>query len=444
MMFTSSTQPLFFNSDFLYQKANQTNNSLITSETVEKVHQQLQTAIQKVNQNLNQHSYGFAEVLTDDSYLKEVKNVFAQLKGAKTMVVVGIGGSDLGSRAIQQALTSDQPPMEVIFHGDSTDPVQISRLLKKINLDETVFNIVSKSGQTVETTAQYLFFKNIYQQKYAGQSGRWATHFVFTTDPKEGLLRKEANQFEILTVPIPPNVGGRFSVLTPVGLLPALAMGVDIEQLTQGARDFFQQASSLEMSQAFAGSQYQLYLQGIKVVVMMPYAIQLEEFARWFRQLWAESLGKEGKGILPIQARGPADQHSQEQFYTQGVPMQSLLYLRINQRSENYELQSIDIPEASYLEGHSFGEIINIEQQASALSLKKQGRPSATLEIQELSAYTLGQLFAFFEMAVIYLAEMLEVNAFDQPGVEQSKQIIYARLGRAGFAEKKAELEDLK
>src|SRR5258708_40333045 len=115
--------------------------------------------------------------------------------------------------------------MQVFFHDDSTDPIQIAGLLKKINLDETIFNIISKSGQTVETTVQYLFFKNLYQQKGAD----WAKHFVFTTDPKEGILRQEAEKFGILTVSIPPNGGGRFSVLTPVGVLPAVAMGVDVD-----------------------------------------------------------------------------------------------------------------------------------------------------------------------------------------------------------------------
>jgi glucose-6-phosphate isomerase len=436
---TSQTQPLFFDSRFLYAKTDQASGSLITPQTVQKSTEHIQQAINKVNQEKTVQKYGFIEVLSEGHYLAQTKEVFEQIRWAKTFVVIGIGGSDLGGRAIQQALEGDSSPMQVIFHGDSTDPVQISRLLKKINLEETIFNIVSKSGQTVETTAQYLFFKNLFKQ-----SPDWAKHFVFTTDPKEGVLRKEADQFGVLTVSIPPNVGGRFSVLTPVGLLPALAMGVDVDTLLQGARDFFALSENMQMAAAFAATQFELYEQGTKVVVMMPYSIQLEEFCRWFRQLWAESLGKNGKGILPIQARGPADQHSQGQFYNEGSPLQSLFFLRVNERAENYTLEQIDLADATYLEGHTFHEIINSEQEASALALKKQGRPSATLAVQEVTANAMGQLFAFFEMAVVYLAAMLDVNAFDQPGVEEGKQMMYALLGRPGFEEKKKEIEKLR
>ena len=155
--------------------------------------------------------------------LDQVSAVFEQLRWAKTLVVVGIGGSDLGARVIQEALATPAAPMEVIFHGDSTDPVQIERLLQKIDLKQTVFNIISKSGETIETISQYVYFKAKYQE--LGEA--WQKHFVFTTDAQKGILRQEAAQNSVLTLPIPDSVGGRFSVLTPVGLLPALAMGVD-------------------------------------------------------------------------------------------------------------------------------------------------------------------------------------------------------------------------
>lgn len=256
-------------------------------------------------------------------------------------------------------------------------------------------------------------------------------------------MRQEANTFSILTVPIPSTVGGRFSVLTPVGLLPALAMGVPIDEMLQGALDFAADERARKISQELAKTQFQLFQEGTKIVVMMPYSIQLEEFSRWFRQLWAESLGKHNTGILPIQARGPADQHSQGQFYNEGSRLQSLLILQIDHRTTNYELHEIDIEEMKYLEGHSFHEIINIEAVASSFSLKKNGRPSATLHLSEVTPYTFGQLFLFFELAVVYLAEMFGVNAFDQPGVEEGKNMMYAFLGRKGFEEKKKEIEEL-
>jgi glucose-6-phosphate isomerase len=313
-------------------------------------------------------------------------------------------------------------------------------LFRRINLEKTVFVIISKSGQTVETISQYVFLKHYIRI----HKKSWQHHFVFITDAKEGILRTEADQEQILTLPIPNGVGGRFSVLTPVGLLAARAMGVSIKSLVEGAATAAANPNLRQQAHHFAATQYQLYTQGTKLVVMLPYSVQLQEFARWFRQLWAESLGKNGKGIMPIQAFGPADQHSQEQFYTQGEPLQSVLYLRIENRLEHYPISKVDIADVAYLQGHSFHEIINVEQQASALALKKVGRPSATLSIEELDAYSLGQLFMFFELSVVYLAEMLGVNAFDQPGVEEGKQMIYALLGRKGFEAKRQEIEKLK
>ncbi len=427
-----------FNQNFLYATAE--NSVGIRKETQTQTAERVQHAIAAVEKKLADHQYGFVEVLAEDHYLTAVEVAFENIRWAKTLVVIGIGGSDLGARAVQQALEVEKPPFRVIFHGDSTDPVAITRLLRSINLDETVFNIISKSGETVETISQYIYLKQVVQQS----TGEWQKHFLFTTDEKNGILREEADREKVATLPIPPTVGGRFSVLTPVGLLPAVAMGVDIRTLVRGAVEFAASTEMRVLAQNFATSQFQLYTQGMKLVVMAPYSVQLEEFARWFRQLWAESLGKDGKGILPIQARGPADQHSQYQFYNQGTSMQSLFFIRIEHAAEDYTLSGIGVPAVQYLEGHSFHEILNTEQEASALALKKVGRPSAVLSMSKLDADSLGKLFMFFELAVVYVAEMLGVNAFDQPGVEEGKQMMYALMGRAGFEAKRAEIEELK
>lgn len=408
--------------------------------TQQSTQDKVTAAVTAVEANVAQGSYDFISELANQSYIDQVEAVYAQLGWAQTMVIVGIGGSDLGARAIQQALEGENPPMTVLFHGDSTDPEAITRLFRKINLEKTVFVIISKSGQTVETISQYVFLKQYIQQ----YKQAWQQHFVFITDAKEGILRIEADQAQVLTLPIPAGVGGRFSVLTPVGLLAARAMGVSIKALVAGAAAAAADYELRAQMQKLAAGQFQLYTQGTKLVVMEPYSVQLDEFARWFRQLWAESLGKDGKGIMPIQAHGPADQHSQDQFYNQGESLQSLLYLRIEERPEHYPITAVDIADVAYLQGHTFHEIINVEQEASALALKKVGRPSAVLKIKQLNAESLGQLFMFFELGVVYLAEMMSVNAFDQPGVEEGKQMIYALLGRAGFEDKKREIEALK
>ncbi len=393
----------------------------IKPETIASTQAQVAEATASVEENVAK--------LSNATLLEQTQTAFSQISWAKQMIVVGIGGSDLGGRTIQQALQVDIPPMQVIFHGDSTDPEQIRRLFLRISLPESVFVIISKSGETVETISQYLFWKEQLRTNHPELD--WTKHFVFITDANKGILRKEADAFGVLTLPIPDSVGGRFSVLTPVGLLPALAMGVDCAGLLEGARAFASDSSQRQLAYDFATTQYQLYVQGIQVVVCMPYSIALEEFARWFRQLWAESLGKDGKGILPIQSRGPADQHSQGQFYNQGAPLQSVLFLRVEQPKQDFVLPSTDIAELKYLTGHTFQEICLAEQTATAQALAEVGRPSATLSIRALDAKNLGALFLFFELAVVHAAQLLKVNAFDQPGVEQGKQIMYRLLGAA-------------
>ncbi len=426
---------LQYSSTFLYQ-SNAVEHG-IRSETVKKFQNQVNQAIVAVDEQLAQKKYGFINILSDSQLLKTIEKTFQGIRYAKTLVVVGIGGSDLGARAIQQALEQDQVAMDVLFHGDSTDPTAITRLLKQIDLEETIFCIISKSGETIETISQYVFFKAVMKQ----QTDDWADHFVFITDAKRGILREEADTHGVTTLPIPDDVGGRFSVLTTVGLFPAVGMGVDIHQLVSGAKESVKQYSNI--AKQIATDQFFLYQQNVAVSIIMPYSVALDEFGRWYRQLWGESLGKEQKGILPIQAHGPADQHSQVQFYTQGALFYSLLFLRVEQRQDDYTLDQVDLESVAYLKGHSFHEILNAEQHATALALRKLGRPSATLTVDKLNAAGLGELFMVFELAVVYLAQMLGVDAFNQPGVEEGKQMMYALLGRQGFEQKRKEIEAL-
>lgn len=426
---------LNYNPSFMYQKSG--TKFGISEDTKKEYRSEIEKAIQAVDQKIQDKVYGFVNIVFDKQMLKELNKVFQGIRWAKTLVVIGIGGSDLGARAIQQAIESEHPAMQVLFHGDSTDPIALTRLLRQIDLEDTVFCIISKSGETIETISQYVLLKGFVKQ----QSEHWADHFVFITDSKKGILREEADTHKVLTLAVPDDVGGRFSVQTMVGLFPALAMSVNVEQLLAGAQSVIKEYKAF--AAWIATDQFLLYQQGMKVNVLMPYSIQLEEFGRWYRQLWAESLGKQGKGVLPIQARGPADQHSQVQFYTDGTLLHSLLFIRVEEREDDYAIEEVDVEPVKYLKGHTLHEIINVEQQSTALALKKLGRPSATLSLDKLDAYGLGQLFMLFELSVVYLAEMLEINAFDQPGVEEGKVMMYALLGRSGYEAKKKEIEEL-
>lgn len=424
-----------YNPSFMFQKNGIKHG--ISPEIEEKWQQHVTDSIARVNSNIQSQEYGFIEVLQDKSGIQHINQTFSSLRWAKTLVVIGIGGSDLGARAVLEALRAEHAPMDLIFHGDSTDPVAISRLLQVIDIEDTVFCIISKSGETIETISQYVFLKDVVKK----QTEDWAEHFLFITDPHKGILRTEADKYGVLTLPIPDTVGGRFSVLTAVGLLPSVAAGVDIQRLIDGAISASQEMK--ELAAEIARTQFLLYQAGLKVNILMPYSIQLQEFGRWYRQLWAESLGKDGKGILPIKAWGPADQHSQVQFYMDGTLLHSLFFVRVEKQEDDYTIEGVDVEGVEYLEGHSFHEILNYEQEATALALRKLGRPSATLSVDSLDAYSLGQLFMIFELAVVYLGEMLEIDAFNQPGVEEGKQMMYALLGRKEYAAKKKEIEQL-
>lgn len=397
-------------------------DSQSASELPLPVQTKLSTAVAHVIKRIDDEDYGFVNILEDHDYVQTCLQMCASLDWADTMVVVGIGGSDLGGRALQNALQAVEPTKRVIFFGESTDPVELDKLLQDIELPETVFNIVSKSGKTVETMSQYLYLRSLYDT-----NSNWTKHFVFTTDPREGLLRAEAQTHGVLSLDIPTDVGGRFSVLTTVGILPAAMMGVDVEELLDGAKrmlNSFKSHPESSLPFVIAGQQYAMYESGIKTAVMMPYSSRLNEFARWYRQLWAESLGKDSRGILPIQSHGPADQHSQLQFYVQGPLVSSFILLGIKNHPSMHTITNVDISEFKYLEGKNFGEIINAEWDATAKTLRHAGRHCINIQLDELNAQTLGELFMAFEIAVVILGELLSINPFNQPGVEESKRLI--------------------
>lgn len=355
------------------------------------------------------------------------------------MVCVGIGGPGLGAQVFFQSIRSKNSPMQVLFHGESTDPTSIDDLLSQVDLNSTVFVIMSKSGTTVETMSQYLFLKS----KVEALTPDWQDHFVFVTDPKQGLLKIEADQHKIKTLDFPESVGGRYSIFTSVGLLPALAMGINIEQLLSAARQTAASIACFENAQLLASYTYFMYQQGLKVNIIMPYSTRLTKLAQWYRQLVAESLGKNGTGMLLVAAQGPVDQHSQLQFYTQGSLLQWLLFLRVDDHGSDHSVQSVELEGLRYLQHQSFSHIINTEHRATALALYQAGRPSLTFELAEISVTSIAQLLITLELTVVVLAEMLGVDAFDQPGVEASKNFMYALLGRQGFEATLAEIKEI-
>jgi glucose-6-phosphate isomerase len=365
------------------------------------------------------------------------------------VVVLGIGGSALGPIALRTALLKPQwnslsnkerdryPRLHVL---DNVDPRTIAALLDRLSLGSTLFVVTSKSGGTAETMAQYLVVRDRLI-KALKEDAR--DHIVFITDPEKGALRPIARTEGITALDIPAAVGGRFSVLTPVGVLPAALVGIDTAALLAGAGDVAKSCSGNKLADNQAGVFAMLqYLADTKldrrIQVLMPYSDALRDVADWFVQLWAESLGKHraagdrGFGPTPLAAVGATDQHSQVQLFMEGPPDKTVSFLAVDDLGTDVEIPALhaDVKELAYLGGHHLGELLSIEQRATAGALARRGRPNLTIHVDQVDAWHLGALFMLFEIATIYAGELYGVNPLDQPGVELGKQFTYAMLGR--------------
>jgi glucose-6-phosphate isomerase len=378
-------------------------------------------------------------------------------------VVLGIGGSALGARALHQALCHPQynrfnmarrhhrPALWVL---DNIDPDNFHGMLDGLELRRTAFNVISKSGSTAETLAQFLFTYQLLKGRLGEAKAR--ERFVVTTDPEKGNLRRLAVQEGFPSLMVPPGVGGRFSVLTPVGLLPAAMVGIDLEELLAGARFMDQrlksQAYQENPSLCLAALYYLFARKSRNILVIMPYASALSGMADWFCQLWAESLGKkqdlQGRevwaGTTPVRAVGATDQHSQLQLYMEGPQDKLVTFLEVEKFHNRLEIPDLfpDMEGLHYLGGHTLNGLLEAEQKATTFNLTKAGRPNLTLRLPEINAFTIGQLIYLLEVATVAAAPLLGVNPLDQPGVEGGKQTTYGLMGRPGFEAQRREIEE--
>ena len=385
---------------------------------------------------------GFTHLPEDSEMIKQVEQVADNLQAKfKNLIVIGIGGSDLGARALLRALDQGQD-LRVYFLGATTDPEEIKQILSEVDLKDTALNIVSKSGGTIEPMSTFLYLRDLLKQTVGAD---FASHIVATTDPESGILHDLAASEGYATLPVPPGVGGRFSVLSAVGLLPAAAAGIDIKKMLEGAgklNNSILREDNLEKNQAmvFAALQYLAYIKHQQnVAVLMPYAARLDKLGQWFRQLWAESLGKakslDGQAVnvgqTPVAALGPTDQHSQLQLWNEGPYDKTITFIEVEHLREQLRLPGdLDfIKPLAYLQDVELGSILKIERVATAQSLAENQRPNGTLIMEKINEESLGALFMFFEWAVTYAGALLNINTFNQPGVERSKVLIKASLG---------------
>jgi glucose-6-phosphate isomerase len=406
---------------------------------------------------------GFLELPGDKRLADSVTSFAAKAAGRfDDVVVLGIGGSALGPIAIRTALLAPnwnaltaaerngQPRLHVL---DNVDPRTIAALLDRLDLKRALFIVTSKSGGTAETMAQYLVVR---ARLDAATGGKARDHLVFVTDPKSGALRPLSAAEQIPALDIPSAVGGRYSVLTPVGTLPAALVGVDIAAMLAGAADMAKRCDTESLAEnpaaIYATLQHAADVKrGRHIHVFMPYSDPLRDMADWFVQLWAESLGKHrapgdaGFGPTPLAALGATDQHSQVQLFMEGPADKTITFVTVAKVERDVEIPSLhgDVRELAYLGGHRLGELLDIEQRATAGALARRGRPNMTLRLDAVDAWHLGALFMFLECATIHAAMLYDVDPLNQPGVELGKNFTYAMMGRPGSEDARREWDML-
>lgn len=389
----------------------------------------------------------FIDLLSQDT--SEIKNIARHIREeTEDFLILGIGGSALGPRAILEALSPfhNLQKKPRVFIYENVDPRTLKQILSLIDLKKTSINVISKSGSTAETAASFMILWDEMKKILGNDAPK---RFIATTDPEKGNLRKIVNEEGLKSLPVPPDVAGRYSVLSPVGLLPAEVIGIDSNELLRGARDIHEKCSEPELwkNPAYLFGTL-LYLMDIekkrKINVMIPYADSLKSLSEWFCQLWAESLGKLGVGLTPYPSVGTTDQHSQLQLWMEGPQDKVVIFIRVDDYGDNIKIPHIfkDMEGLNYLSGHTLSELIAAEEESTELALARAERPNMTITMPVIDAYHIGQLFHFFELVTALTGFLYRVNPFNQPGVEEGKNLTYGMMGKKGYEAKRKEVEE--
>lgn len=383
---------------------------------------------------------GFIDLINEDtSGIKEIGDRIR--KNSDAFLLLGIGGSALGPKCILSALSPmhNLKKTPKVFIYDNVDPMTLHNIMSVIDLKKTTVNVITKSGSTGETMASFM----ILYEKLKG----YEKNFIATTDPEKGNLKKIASDIGFESLHIPTSVGGRYSVLSPIGLLLSEVIGVSSDELLKGAREMKERCSEPEVwknpAYLFGILLYLMdKLKGRRINVLMPYSDRLKVFSEWFSQLWAESLGKQGIGLTPYPSLGTTDQHSQLQLWMQGPEDKVVVFIKVLEHGVDIKIPEVfKDTETGYLGGHSLSELMNAEEESTELCLSKAGKPNMTLIVPAINAYYLGQLFYFLEIATTFTGLLYGINPFDQPAVEEGKNFTYGMMGRKGFETKKLEVE---
>jgi len=408
-----------------------------------------------------QGKYGFYDLYKNDAVFADIREKAEHFSSLKydNLVVLGIGGSALGITALNTALN---PPYwnllsraarkgrPRLFVMDNIDPDTFKMMMRLCPPRKTLYNVISKSGETAETICQLLIIVEKLEQEVGAAAMK--DHLVVTTSPKgpnapKSLLHPVADAYDLVSFEIPLNVGGRFSVFSPVGMFPAAMLGMDLDGLREGCARMDERCSvpSLTLNPAYLRAVMHYLLDTRKnkhIAVMMPYADALRDIADWYRQLWAESLGKrfavDGTevytGQTPLKALGATDQHSQIQLYREGPNDKIITMIDVGRFDSTLRVPDV-LPQISgvdYLRGKTMNKLMNAEFLGTMDALKASRRPVIRITLPRITASTVAQLLYMLEVETAMAGKLYRVNAFDQPGVEEGKRNARKRMGGEG------------
>jgi len=401
---------------------------------------------------------GYASLPDNTEYVAQVRAMVEKHHPNTTdMLVLGIGGSALGNIAVHAALNpvtynilSDKKrPGPRLFVLDNVDPALVGDTLKLLGrrLKSTLVNVISKSGETAETAGQFMIVRDLLRKKLGDD---FARRIVATTDVEKGTLHKIAETDGYDMLPVPRDVGGRFSVLSPVGLFSAAMCGIDIEAMLAGAGAMKKRVEAwsddwqANPACILAAVKYLMFsAKGKPMHVMMPYSSRLYALADWYRQLWAESLGKRldrrdkpvFTGPTPIKALGTTDQHSQVQLYREGPNDKLVVFLEVARHPGKVRIPDAfgDVPGLAYLRKKGLDKLLDAEKKATEYALAVSQRPSVTILFNSITPQSVGEFFYLYEFVTSLMGELLNIDAYDQPAVELGKKATFALMGREGY-----------
>jgi glucose-6-phosphate isomerase len=402
----------------------------------------LNTISKKFHETINREDIGFFQLTENKEHLKSTKIIFEKYKDRKHFVQIGIGGSALGPQMLIDALGKKDCGKTFTFL-DNTDSEYISDELSIIDPKESLFYVVSKSGGTAETMACFAICRQALIECGVKEED-FNKYFVFSTDPVKSDLRDLANDKGFDALEIPSNIGGRFSVLTSVGLLPALFAGIDIDQLYAGAENIKKtilEDASLDNPLYRAGAELAFaFIESdpkVNQTILMPYSSKLKSLSSWFVQLWGESLGKYSEdkktntGLTPIPAYGATDQHSQMQLFMEGTNDKFLFLLELESKNVDFNLQnSIGKSSSDGLNGYTLNQLMEAQLHGTIKALRDRERNICHIKIDKNNEYNLGALIVFFESLTALMGHYLFVDPFNQPGVELGKKYAYEFLSK--------------